>query len=147
MAWRGVVDRAGVFGGWTVVISCGDDSTNLADLTVPLRGTRPLYVFASYLLPDGLGPGEERSLFFAPEVARKSSLRADASDMKFRQLLDRVYDFGRVDFSITDYVLTGDRQDNAGFKSMSFEARISWPKSYDPGPCRQRPGQASGKQR
>lgn len=125
------------FPGWTIVIREQGRDYNLTDATIPLRGPRQMYLLASYLLPGVNAPGLNRVLAFSPQVGRSITDMTilQAEEASARDQVNRVYEFGRVEFDVRDFELTGIRDVlNVGFRRLSFRARISWPSDYRPEP-------------
>ena len=132
------MDASGLFPGWIVEIGRANGTGGLAELTIPLRGPRPNYLFASYLLPGANAPGTERVIAFAPDVGltltEDTLMEAAATgDSQLNGVLDLIYGFGRCELTIRDHALTKSANgDDVGFQWIDFRVRLSWPKSYNP---------------
>ena len=127
-------DAHGHFYGWDLVVTRVNERVNLAQFTVPFGGPRSESLFASYFLPGVNAPGKERVLAFSPEVGRTITLPMiyDTLAPDHAQLIDRIYDFGSINFTVRDLSIRRTSADDAVFDWVDFAVVASWPKTYKP---------------
>lgn len=131
---RGGYWHAGVF-----LVGQGKQDNDLSQMTIPWRGPNATSISGWNFLPNANAPGYERRFAFSPEVGNAITWdMLQSNDLKdVDRLLQRIYEFGHVDLSLSDVKLTNipvDTRSDAIYDiqitSFKFRANISWPAAY-----------------